>query len=108
LVFGIDVTEPELIRHAVHTPDDVAGGGLCFLGHLTDAEPTDIVVAAGASQNVIEVAQTHRAAILVGVAFAAVEVIDVLDLVLGDEGLYPHFIARSHLLQVNCGLFLHP
>jgi hypothetical protein len=56
LVFGIDVTEPELIRHAVHTPDNVAGGGLCFLGHLTDAQPADIVVAAGAGQNVIKVA----------------------------------------------------
>lgn len=58
----LSVSQPKVLSHAVRAPDTIGWLNIFSLGHLTDAETANVVLAAITHQNAVEVSEADRTA----------------------------------------------
>ena len=84
---------------AVGAPNSILGIFLCRLSHFTNAESADVVFAASAHKDRIEVPQTNRTAVFELVVSFVSQVLYKLYLLFADVSPDAHFVSQSDLAK---------
>lgn len=92
----IYIAQFEVIFCTVSAPNYVLWVLFSRLGHFSDAESADVVLAAAAYENGIEVAKTNRAAVLELLVRVLSKHLNELDVLLANASFDSHLVALSH------------
>ena len=96
LCFLVYIAEFEVIFRTVGASNYVLRVLLGRLGHFSDAQSADVVLAAAAYEDCIEVAQTYWTAVLELLVRVLSKHLNKLDVLLADARFYSHLVALSN------------
>lgn len=94
----VNIKKLELIRATVRAANHIVRCRFRLFSHRANAHTADVRATAIRNQDVVEVAKTHGAVVLVDVALAGVEFVHVRDELFGDVCLDAHLVASADLV----------
>lgn len=97
----LNIAQPVVVIHAVSASNHKFWLSLRFFSHLSDTQPTNVVLAAATHQYCVEVSEAHGATVFVLVTLVRVKCLNALDIAFAYWRFDSHFIPCSHFLQIH-------